>query len=267
MSAGGALARVDDPAVGRRRSAVSLGRKIEVLGVAGAGKSTLVRVLGERTGCQTAGFIHARRPAHLLQIVRGIPRLLPILATGSARRPRMTWREWKLLTYVSRWQHVLDRGAPPKGAALLFDQGPLYALVRLQAEAKPFTARPAFERWRDEMLERWASELEAVVWLDAPDAVLWSRINQRPQAHGTKGEEAGSGHRFIVRYRRSFEDLLHRLDGSRGPRVLRFDTSAMTAERIAEAVGSQLRLSPGTARAVRTVHGPEDGRQEDPDGP
>jgi len=187
-----------------------------------------------------APFIHTRRPSHLAQVVRGIPRLLPILAGGLTRRPRMSWPEFKLLVYVSRWRLVLGRRIPP-GAVLLFDQGPLYALVRLKAEGKPFTARRAFERWSEEMLAIWASELSALIFLDAPDAVLWDRINERPQEHREKGEDARAGLRFIARYRRSFEEVLRRVEELGGPQALRFDTSVSTASQIAEKVEPMLR--------------------------
>lgn len=226
--------------VGRGPATLSGGERVEILGVAGAGKSTLAARLAGAAGVEMADFIHTRRPSHLLQVVRGIPRLLPILAAGLTRPPRMSWPEWKLLVYVTRWRSFLGRRTPP-GTVLLFDQGPLYALVRLEAEGKPFTTRPAFERWGDEMVEGWADELSAVIFLDAPDTVLWDRINERPQDHKTKGEEAKAGLRFLGRYRRSFEDVLRRMEELGGPRIFRFDTSSMTAPQIAEKVEAVLR--------------------------
>ena len=236
----GLLTQIVPAPVGRGPATLSGDERVEILGVAGAGKSTLATRLVRGAGVEMADFIHTRRPSHLLQVVRGIPRLLPVLAAGLTRPPRMSWPEWKLLVYVTRWRSVLERRTPP-GTVLLFDQGPLYALVRLDAEGKPFTTRPAFERWRDEMVEGWANELSAVIFLDAPDAVLWERINERPQDHKAKGEEAHAGLRFLARYRRSFEDLLRRMEKLGGPPVFRFDTSSRTASQIAEKVEAVLR--------------------------
>lgn len=230
------MTRIVESAVGRHLPAIAAHRKVEILGIAGSGKSTLASLLARGPGFEMAGFIHARRPAHLLQIVRGIPRLLPILARGLTSSPRISWPECKLLVYVSRWGRVLSRQAPPAGTTLVFDQGPLYAIVRLQAEAKPFTARRAFAAWREKALERWANELDGVVWLDAPDDVLWGRINERPQGHKQKGDEAEAGHRFIARYRRTFEDVIRRVEELGGPQVIRFDTSVASATQIAEKV-------------------------------
>jgi thymidylate kinase len=234
------LTRFVATAAGRGQPALSEDRKIEILGVAGAGKSTLATLLSTGSGVEMAAFIHTRRPSHLVQVVRGIPRVLPILAGGLTRRSRMSWREFKLLVYVTRWRLFLDRRTP-RGTVLLFDQGPVYALVRLKAEGKPFTTRRAFARWSEEMLASWAGELTALIFLDAPDAVLWDRINERPQGHREKGEEAKAGLRFIARYRRSFEEVLGRVEELGGPQVLRFDTSVATAAQIAEKVEPTLR--------------------------
>ena len=230
------MTRIVESAVGRHLPALAVHRKVEILGIAGSGKSTLARLLARDPGLEMAGFIHARRPAHLVQIVRGIPRLLPILASGLTSSPRISWPECKLLVYVSRWGRVLSREARRTGTTLVFDQGPLYAMVRLQAEAKPFTTRRSFGAWREAALERWANELDGVVWLDAPDDVLWSRINERPQGHKQKGVEAGAGRRFIARYRQGFEEVLRTMEELDGPQIVRFDTGVASATQIAEKV-------------------------------
>jgi broad-specificity NMP kinase len=236
------LTRVVGTPVGRRLPAASADGKVEILGVAGAGKSTVARLLGRVTGVEMAEFIHTRQPSHLLEVARALPRLLPLLLGGVARRPRISWPEVKLLVYVTRWRRFLGRRGRRPGTILLFDQGPLYALVRLKAEGKPFADRRAFETWTDEMLEGWARELGVVVWLDAPDDVLWSRINERSQGHKKKGEDVETGHDFIVRYRRCFEDVLHRMeDLDAPPQLLRFDTSTSAAEQIADTVIGRLR--------------------------
>jgi hypothetical protein len=233
------LTRIVPAGVGRPRPALSGARKVEILGVAGAGKSTLATRLNQEAGVEMATFIHTRRPSHLLQVVRGVPRLLPILVGGLTCAPRISWPEWKLLVYVTRWRSFLERRTPAP-VVLLFDQGPLYGLVRLEAEGKPFTTRPAFRRWSAEMVEGWANELSALILLDAPDAVLWNRINERPQGHKAKGEEVEAGLRFIARYRRSFEDLLLEMEELGGPPVFRFDTSSTSVSQIAEKIEAEL---------------------------
>jgi len=205
---------------------------VEVAGVAGSGKSTLTRSMCEDAGFSVGGFIHTRLPSHLLRVARAVPRLLPILASDR-RRPHMSWPEFKLMVYVTRWRNVLHREMHRRGGVTVLDQGPIYALVRLKAEGKPFTISPAFEAWWEDMLQVWVEELSTVVWLDASDDVLWQRINGRSQLHKKKGEADDEGRRFIDTYRHSFEAVLDRMESSGTPEVLRFDTEEATADQLA----------------------------------
>jgi adenylate kinase family enzyme len=239
------LTRIVETAVGRLGPTHRADRNIEILGVAGAGKSTLATYLAADPGFEIAPFIHARRPADLLLILRTIPRLLPILWGGLTHAPRISWPECKLLVYVTRWAAVLRRRRPRTETVLLLDQGPLYAIVRLTAEAKPFTERRSFTSWKREMLDRWSTELSEVIWLDAPDAVLWSRINQRDQEHRQKGGQAEAGHRFIARYRRAFDTIVPIVEEKSEVRTLRFDTSTSTVGEIAEVVRAARRRREG----------------------
>jgi len=145
----------------------------------------------------------------------------------------MSWPEFKLLVYVTQWRTVLRHEMRRRGGVTVLDQGPIYALVRLKAEGKPFTATPAFDAWWEDMLRLWVGELSAIVWLDAPDDVLWRRINGRSQLHRTKGEGVEEGHRFLDTYRRSFDAVLGRIEAWGAPEVLRLDTEEATADQLA----------------------------------
>jgi shikimate kinase len=239
------VTRIVETAVGRLGPTHRADRNIEILGVAGAGKSTLATHLAADPGFEIAPFIHARRPADLLLILRTIPRLLPILWAGLTHAPRISWPECKLLVFVTRWAPVLRRRRSQTDTVLLLDQGPLYAIVRLTAEAKPFTEHRSFTSWKRAMLDRWATELSDVIWLDAPDAVLWSRINQRDQDHRQKGGRAEAGLRFIARYRRAFESIIPVVEERDDVRTTRFDTSTSTVAQIAEVVRASKRRKEG----------------------
>lgn len=248
------MRRIAAPTAGRRAPVGPADRKVEILGVAGSGKSTVARSLTSAPPFERAGFIHAREPAHLVEIVRSLPMLRTIIRDG-LRRPRITWPELKLLVYVSRWDSVLSRDPRPDGTVLVFDQGPLYALGRLEAEARSFSTRPAFRSWRDDMLARWTDRLSTVIWLDAPDQVLWRRINERTQGHRSKGASEEEGIRFIRRYRRTFDVLLGDVEDLGGLRVVRLDTGGLTREDVAEAARSA--VTEGDARPSAAGTDPE----------
>jgi thymidylate kinase len=227
---------------------------VEVTGVAGAGKSTLVEtVCRSEAGRRRAGFINARNPADLGRIAVSVPRLLPVLIRNLGRGPRFTWAEFKLLAYATSWRRVFARRPEYAHGVTLLDQGPVYALVRLKALGKRATTSEAFERWWNRTVELWSRELAAVVYLDASDDVLWERINGRPQPHGTKGEPEGVGRAFIARYRQLFDEISARLDRPGGPVILRLDTSEATPEQLAARLEPVL---PG-ARGAGDVAGTE----------
>lgn len=229
---------------------------VEVAGVAGAGKSTLTGLLsGAGAGYRVGEFIHARTPEHLAYVARSVPRLRPILARNLVMTPRMSWADVKLLVYVSEWHRLLSGDRAHRDGVTLLDQGPLYALVRLRAQRTGVTRSSSFERWWNAELERWAAELAAVVFLDATDRVLLARIDGRAQPHRTKRAAPGAGAEFLDRYRRLFEEVLGRIDVPGGPKVLRFDTTATAADRIA------VDLLPMLEKASTNVPA---GSQEDP---
>lgn len=225
---------------------------VEVLGPAASGKSTVTRSLRQHEpDWKIADFIDTRTPEHLRYVFQSMPRLVPILGRGLADRPRLTWREFKLLVYVTEWHRFLERKSEHRHGITLLDQGPIYALVRLRAEAGGFTGAASFTRWWDEMLERWTHRLGAIVYLDAADRVLWTRVNNRDQAHTTKGMSEAVGREFLTRYRRLFEEVLERVGASGAPEILRFDTGVTDAEPLASQIRRilQARLSSQTQRA------------------
>lgn len=218
---------------------------VEIIGVAGAGKSTLTRTLcdGNR-GYQRAEFIHTRKPVHLSYVARCLPRLMPILVANLHRKPRLSWADFKLMVYVTEWRRLLFRRQEYSSGVTLLDQGPMYALVRLKAQDRGVMTGRYFQRWWEQMVLIWIDTLSAVVWLDAPDAVLQARIDERTQEHAVKGEALEVGRQFISRYRVLFDAILHDIELPGGPKLLRFDTSDKSPELIAAELRSVLPAGP-----------------------
>ncbi|MEN8159689.1 MAG: hypothetical protein ABFS41_06445 [Myxococcota bacterium] len=213
------------------------GRAIELVGPAGSGKTTLVRALEGAFGGITVGAPCGGRD-HVRLGLRHAARLLPAWL-----RSRDRWldeKELRSLNYVVGWAEALERA--PRARLTVFDHGPIFRLARLRAFGPRLVESPAFVAWAAEAVQRWARLLDAVVWLDAPDAVLAARIDGRDEAHRMKGEAAPDTVHFLARYRTTYEALLAELRAAGGPEPIRVDTSQEAPEAIAERLVAQLGL-------------------------
>jgi shikimate kinase len=86
------------------------------------------------------------------------------------------------------------------------------------------------------MFRQWASTVDIVIWLDAPDPILEQRINSRNQRHAVKGKTEAEMRQFLARYRMSYEQILAKLMTDGGPALFQFDTSQTTIEQVADEV-------------------------------
>lgn len=222
------------------------GRAIELVGPAGSGKTTLVRVLeaafdGVTVGAPCGGLDHVRLG------VRHATRLLPAWV-----RSRDRWldeKELRSMNYVVRWAEALERA--PRPGLTVFDHGPIFRIARLRTFGPRLVESAAFRAWVASAVRRWAALLDAVVWLDAPDAVLSARIDGRDEDHRVKGGAASETARFLARYRASYDALLAELHAAGGPEPIRVDTHREAPDAIAARLGVQLGLA--NAAAARSA--------------
>src|SRR5919201_2016438 len=84
-------------------------RRIEIVGVAGTGKSTLARaVLARHPDWRIAESIHARAPSHLPYFVHSTPGLVRLFGHAFPRPTSSAWfRSWARAT-AARWALELD---------------------------------------------------------------------------------------------------------------------------------------------------------------
>ena len=214
-------------------------RAIELVGPAGSGKSTLYRALAAQCDRVTPGVPFGGL-GHLRLGLRHAAQLLP--AWLGSRDRWLGEKELRSLNYVVGWAEGLERGAPADTLAV-FDHGPLFRLARLRAFGPRLVESAAFERWAEAAVARWARLLDAVVWLDAPDALLAARIDGRDERHRMKGGAAGDTERFLARYRTAYDALLAELAAAGAPAPIRVDTSREPPEAIAEGLLARLGLT------------------------
>lgn len=209
---------------------------IEIVGVAGSGKSTLTNaVLQARPDFHRASPLRLRSPGHFHYAAKAVPALVPLVARRLARTRRIGWTEIKLVIYLEKWDRYLARESGNGGGVVIADQGPIYSLARLATIESPHPYGES-TAWRDRTVRRWSDQLATIIWLDAPDRVLWERINGRGQDHETKGGSRAEADEFLRRYRLAFDGVMDHIAQFASPTLLRFDTSTESAARIAEGV-------------------------------
>ena len=220
-------------------------QKIEIVGVAGTGKSTLTRTLVDRDpGNRVVDSLHTRARAHWAYVAHSVPGVLPLIARSVRARPGFDWEETKFIVYVTEWRRFLRSDCRDDRGLLILDQGPIFALARLLWGGKPVTATREFERWLDEQVSGWSLELDGIVWLVAPEKVLLERINEREQEHEAKGRSLREGLDVLSAHQGAYEVLFERLEALGKPPVFTFDTSLMSATRIAEEIERLLARDP-----------------------
>ena len=179
----------------------------EIVGPAGAGKSSLTKVLRERDGSLRTGLSVWGLPPTLLCLnaVLSLPRFVGLYRSrGSVRRD-----EVKLIVRLSALHQLLGRESSKNYRTLLLDEGTIFALVKLlafgdKAQSNGNGRSNHLDAWTQSLLNRWARRLDAVIWLDAPDEVLAERIRSRGKAHRVKDKSDAEIFAFLARYRESY---------------------------------------------------------------
>lgn len=211
-------------------------RALELVGPAGSGKTTLYRALAARCPAVAPGVPFGGL-GHVRLGLRHAARLVPAWLAAGGRF--LDEKELRSLGYVMGWAEGVER-LPRGGPIAVFDHGPLFRIARLRAFGPPLVESAAFRRWAEAAVRHWARLLDAVVWLDAPDALLAERIDAREERHRMKGEAAGETQRFLTRYRAAFDALLAELAAAGGPEPIRVDTRAEPPGAIAKRLLAQL---------------------------
>jgi GTPase SAR1 family protein len=223
---------LDLPAVSRLHRPL----RLELVGPAGAGKSTLAVSL-------------VRQLQGAPREIWGLP-ALPLLLNGTQLIPTFTglwlhsrsplWHETRHMVRLRTLQRALRRPAPNSNEVLVFDEGPVFALAWLRGFGHAALRQQASAEWWRRALRDWASLVDAVVVLDAPDHLLAARIRARPHPHEVKEYPDGEIIQWMARFRQALEWVLTEMAGHGGPAVVRLSSQDEPADRIAEKVVSQL---------------------------
>ena len=210
---------------------------MELVGPAGAGKTTLSRALSQRNDNVVLGpDIELRKVSHIPVFIRGISSSLPLFLDQHKSNRQPTWTELKDIAYLEGWPQMLKRMPSGNNKIILLDQGPVFRMATLYEFGPALFKSEESKPWWHHLYKQWASALDILVFLDTSDSILMERINTRPKKHGIKGKSELETQKFLMQYRISFKNVLTELSLCNGPTILEFDTSKISTEQIVDEV-------------------------------
>jgi thymidylate kinase len=212
-------------------------RLVEIIGPAGAGKTTLCQALyNHQEQIRLRDFPNVHRVGDAPFFIRYGLGLVPTLLRLYRRNSRQLHRrEFAWMSILMGWPFLLQKEAKKGSKVIILDQGPVYLMAEMKEFGPEYLRNQKSEKLWQSLYYRWANTLDMIVWLDAADDDLLERIRTRDQEHVVKNELASTVIEFLGRYRRAYEEILSMLEANTSDlRVLRIDTSRKQAKEIAD---------------------------------
>jgi hypothetical protein len=218
-------------------------RIVEIVGPAGAGKSSLYRTLVARNDKLIADpKLRLRGVKHIPLFIRHAVRLLPVFALERGQGRRYTWEEIKKVVYLRSWHLVLTRLGERQKGIVIIDQGAVFELATLYGFGPERLRMKSFETWWEHMFQQWASSIDLLVCVDADDEILIPRIRSREDRHVVKESSDFEARKFLSDYRAAYKHVISRLEEKDVIKIVRFDTGVQSLEDVVNQVMAVLHL-------------------------
>lgn len=215
---------------------------VEIVGPAGAGKTTVLSALNRYDG-HIRPIYSFRRKRYIPYYVGHAVLLLPFIARQAVTDIRYSLRELNRMIRLKAAHQILQRRTIKEGLIAVLDQGPVYTLTVLAGFGSDSTKNPFFTDWWEDALKEWAATLDLVIWLDAPDDVLLERIHTREKQHRVKDKSSQEAIDFLVQYRTIYKQVIDKMAAEGGTRVLCYDTSQWSLAQIVDDTLKTLNLA------------------------
>lgn len=178
---------------------------IEVIGLAGAGKSTVTDAMFGSVKHAAASY-RLNKTRSMLRFALGILRGLPLVLLHG--KTRLGFKHWYLLGHFEASVHDLCSRYQSVGHEVqILDQGPVFEFVSIKRYLLSGGYGKYLERVYIGLLKRFFASMDAIVYLQAPDAVLLERVMARSSGHLLKDMSPGAQRQQMTYYREEYERI------------------------------------------------------------
>lgn len=213
----------------------------EMVGISGAGKTTLRQRL-----CQYNERIQFRIPptksSYLSFIVKHTFLWLPIYFRNGLRARFFTRKEIAMMGYLETWIPYLQMQTLTKGIVVLLDPGSIYWISELQNHSSDFTRSQQYKQWMEKKILQWSNAIDVIIWLDAPDELLFERVLMRDEWHEAKEQSKEKNFERFARERKSFKQIIAMRKKLSRPRVFSFCSDQTSTEEMATRILAEINL-------------------------
>ncbi|MBD2355856.1 AAA family ATPase [Tolypothrix sp. FACHB-123] len=224
---------------------------IEIVGVAGVGKTTLIQTLyQQKQNIQLGVQINK-----INQIPFWINNTLSLLPTFLKNYRHSRWLnngEMRSLIYLQAWLQGLAQQKSSEHFATIFDHGPIFRLAALQEFGPDITHSQKFQKIWNNLLNNWTNTLDIIIWLDAPNPTLRERIQKRDRYHEVKDKPPAEVFQFLERYRQTYQQIITQIANNSSTTILKFDTQQKSPAQIVDemliSLDTKLEKLPATIR-------------------
>lgn len=214
---------------------------MELVGIAGAGKTSLLKLLKQNNE-RIQLVIPPGKSRYLSFIGKQIYFWLPIYLGNNRQGRYFTYKEIAIMGYLEKWILYLREQIHTKDIVCVLDPGSIYWLYELRNSGSAIIRSQKFKGWFNKMLHQWASFLDMIIWIDAPDEILLERVLDRDQWH--KGKEQSKKKTFedFAHERKGFGQIIAIMEEICRPKVLSFRSDQISTEQMANRVLTEMNL-------------------------
>jgi thymidylate kinase len=195
--------------------------RYEIIGLPGSGKSTITKKLQFQLKANTNITLKKYPKIFFSVLIFNFPQIISIYFKSKKYKYVLNFILLKITLKLIENSIKLKKNLSSNN--YIFDQGPLFQLAMGIKE----------NLWDDfkfqkKSLNLLTEYLDCVIYLGAPDEVLWKRVKEREQSHQLKEGE----YKVFIEFCQNYQEIFSRIKNNNSFKTITYDTSNNSIEKI-----------------------------------